>query len=677
MLILPVGFAKAEMQEFNIDIDQMLTINIPDSLIFNIDTIDEEWRQESFQVGITTNNRTGYTFVSDVSNSLYNSQFGRSLAINDYWSITYPSGTELSTNTHATYPSYDNLSLDKKYNYVMKVKADSHIVQGTYTGSMTFYVVTNPYPETIAYVEYMQNITNDIVLSMTPGKYYQLKDSRDGKKYWIVLKDGELRMAQNLDYDISTSQSLTAANSNVPSSITLSNATITGGTLEESWDAEATGVQSYDEGVIYRPTLEDAYATVNSCVKDGFTEWECYRGTSGNYYNWTAAIAVNDSSSYATGTKLTRSICPKNWTLPETASEGYLSAIAPEDKNAAGRIRCEGIKPTHTINFIVNDYYGNSFTLTETNTAWGIASFVALKDVAYGQDETHELLGWSTKQKVSSPEYIKGDLIDTSDATLNLYAVWWDKQLTLDDIEYMQDITTTIIANTPNGTTKRLKDRRDGNSYWVTKFGGSDGDIWMTQNLAFNNVRSSSTTYYKSESDVLSDQTITYNSSAYDFYSGNYLFLNGNERVEATSENSTNENLHYRIGRYYSVYNGKLGNYGTNYLINTGYSVCPKGWGIPTIREVDRFRGYSGQKYIVKGGYITSKDIVTEEGLAARYLVTNYKSSSPYYYMADFLSSSTYTYSSSYVAAPIRCIARKDYNLNNPETRTYDRQTQN
>ncbi len=38
----------------------------------------------------------------------------------------------------------------------------------------------------------------------------------------------------------------------------------------------------------------------------------------GNYYNWTAAVAMNDSSSYTTDQQdVNQSICPVNWTLPK------------------------------------------------------------------------------------------------------------------------------------------------------------------------------------------------------------------------------------------------------------------------------------------------------------------------------------------------------------------------
>lgn len=42
----------------------------------------------------------------------------------------------------------------------------------------------------------------------------------------------------------------------------------------------------------------------------------------GNYYNWTAAVAMNNSSRYsANGTVVDQSICPAGWTLPNTDGE--------------------------------------------------------------------------------------------------------------------------------------------------------------------------------------------------------------------------------------------------------------------------------------------------------------------------------------------------------------------
>ena len=58
------------------------------------------------------------------------------------------------------------------------------------------------------------------------------------------------------------------------------------------------------------------------------------------------------------------------------------------------------------------------------------------------------------------------------------------------DVTYMQDMTSSICANTPiledkkNPVSKQLIDTRDGKKYWVSKL--ADGNCWMVQNLALD-----------------------------------------------------------------------------------------------------------------------------------------------------------------------------------------------
>ncbi len=58
------------------------------------------------------------------------------------------------------------------------------------------------------------------------------------------------------------------------------------------------------------------------------------------------------------------------------------------------------------------------------------------------------------------------------------------------DVTYMQDMTSSICANTPiledkkNPVSKQLVDTRDGKKYWVSKL--ADGNCWMVQNLAYD-----------------------------------------------------------------------------------------------------------------------------------------------------------------------------------------------
>ena len=672
-LVFASGTVNAEMHELVVQVDQTLTINVPDRLSFTVNNIDDEWHIIPFQIGISTNNRTGYTLVSEVPNVLRNSVYtDATIKLGEHWEIAYPEGTKRETATHSVYPNSDNTALDRKYDYELRVLADSHIVNGSYSGAMNFYATANPYPDTIAYIDYMQQITNDIVLSMTPGKYYQLKDSRDGKKYWIVFQDGELRMAQNLDYDIDNTVALTNKQSNVSSNIILNNSTITGGTFADSWVESTTAPQSYDEGVVYRMSDEDIYSTINSCARDGYTEWECYRNAVGNSYNWSAAVASNNTDGLSANYVAEESICPARWQLPVTADEGFLSATLPSDKAAAGKIRCEGIKPEHVVTFNTNDYYGTTETEAKKHSAWGIASFVLPKDFEYGLDNSHELAGWSTNQNDTFPEYDKNSLFSTEGEYVKLYAVWRDKDYTLDDITYMQEITPTIIKNTPHGKSKQLIDQRDSKKYWVTKFGGESGDIWMTQNLDFD-MRSTSR-YDNRTTDILADTpsySYSFYSSAYDFDPGEYYFANGTDKTSATGLAEDDIRWHYHIGNYYSVYNAKFGVYSADKYENTKYSVCPKGWGIPTVHEAESFSynnsEYNSLKYPVKGGYLTTKDVVIEQGTTARYITNTWYY---YYYVryTDLISGvSNYSqYNAIYYAGSLRCIARKDYNVNDP-----------
>ena len=135
----------------------------------------------------------------------------------------------------------------------------------------------------------MQEMTPQICADALENDTVQLQDTRDGKYYWVAkLADGNCWMTQNLDLDLSTSKTLTPANTNIPKNWTPSTSTTT----------TISGYNS-DTGKSYNPG--DKY----------------YEGTGsehyhvGNYYQWSAATA-----GYAGTSQSTQSICPKGWTLP-------------------------------------------------------------------------------------------------------------------------------------------------------------------------------------------------------------------------------------------------------------------------------------------------------------------------------------------------------------------------
>ena len=198
---------------------------------------------------------------------------------------------------------------------------------GTYSGEVNFATTCTPPPVSdISELTYMQDFANltsseksDVLGSMTTGTQYQLKDSRDQKEYYISkLADGNVWMTQSLDHDIVTTANFyTPSNTDISANWTASTATYATGTT--TWATGTTGnttPQSYDPGdLCWNGVLDYNWETTlsNGTVACGDDK----HMSIGNYYNWTAAIAMNNSSSYTTqNTDVNQSICPAGWRLP-------------------------------------------------------------------------------------------------------------------------------------------------------------------------------------------------------------------------------------------------------------------------------------------------------------------------------------------------------------------------
>jgi hypothetical protein len=175
----------------------------------------------------------------------------------------------------------------------------------------------------LTYLQDFASLTNagrkGVIASMGLGTQYQLTDIRDNKKYYIAkLADGNVWMTQNLDLDLETSPvnvvALTPANTDIPSNWTPSSATRT----NTSWTFTTTAPQSYNPGTKYwNGNTHNGSGTSTSYISNsGTAQYHL-----GNYYNWTAAVALNNSSSYTTaGTLVDQSICPAGWTIPRAGT---------------------------------------------------------------------------------------------------------------------------------------------------------------------------------------------------------------------------------------------------------------------------------------------------------------------------------------------------------------------
>ena len=137
----------------------------------------------------------------------------------------------------------------------------------------------------------MQDMTPELCSSWDDGHTTRMVDTRDGKIYWVAkLADGNCWMTQNLDLDLSTSKTLTSADTNISKNWTPSTSTTT----------TISGYNS-DTGKSYNPG--DVYYENTSGTDQHYHV--------GNYYQWSAATA-----GYTGTSQSTQSICPKGWTLP-------------------------------------------------------------------------------------------------------------------------------------------------------------------------------------------------------------------------------------------------------------------------------------------------------------------------------------------------------------------------
>ena len=192
----------------------------------------------------------------------------------------------------------------------------------------------------------------------------QLVDTRDNKLYWVTkLQDGHCWMTQNLDLDLSHNTTLTsndtdlndgsltgayktnyALNNNTgiitwtPKNTTRNYNTSTG----TAWANSNNLAYSLDPGNWYWNGNDDTpscnYLTT-TCADFSQAQYSTTGAHShtGNYYNWSAAIASDDSSALTTNTygnsstdknatnrNPQNSICPKGWRLPTISYQGNI-----------------------------------------------------------------------------------------------------------------------------------------------------------------------------------------------------------------------------------------------------------------------------------------------------------------------------------------------------------------
>ena len=234
--------------------------------------------------------------------------------------------------------------------YAIYTTSNQHA--GTYNGQVK-YVLTHP--STQPYVYYMQEVDQWKNL-LALEESVQAIDIRDGKNYWVTrLEDNNIWMTSNLDLDIGGTGVAALTSENTDISTTASGSGIyTDGYTENdgvwTWTPASTAVTSsyYIDNTTVKPSAwptnnyttpysaeggdtyyytsnststDTRYNSLQACKDAGHDEAECKRYFAGNYYNWSAAIASNDSANIGgtAGEIASNSICPKGWRLPNAS----------------------------------------------------------------------------------------------------------------------------------------------------------------------------------------------------------------------------------------------------------------------------------------------------------------------------------------------------------------------
>ncbi len=286
------------------------------------------------------------------------------------WGYAVAEGSAISdTATYSALPQGQGTSLESKsgnqkditktYTMSFAVRIGNDKPADVYSNQVMLSVTSNPYEVvSLAEATEMQQMNSTVCDSAKIGDTKQLKDTRDGKYYWVAkLADGKCWMTQNLDlditegvwpdinktdvgYDETTGRYVTPANWDAVSSYKpLGTAKVASlGTVSSKRDT--TGSWDFGSYVPMNPERSLDCGTGKSSLSDCASMffdvsrmkrsdnptfyYDNYQKTAtggeydahylvGNYYSWNTATA---GTGEAADDHALASICPKNWQLP-------------------------------------------------------------------------------------------------------------------------------------------------------------------------------------------------------------------------------------------------------------------------------------------------------------------------------------------------------------------------
>ena len=337
-------FAASETASVKISIPDSLTLTLSaDNLTFNLE--DASLHTDKLTVTAKTNAAAGYTISFNANNDYNDLKHANTLVEDKIASIAEDKTEETFPETAWAYSTdledytFKKIPLTPENVFATTSKGENshdltigmrakNIAAGDYENELIFTAVANPEPGplTLSKITNMQEMTSEICAASAEHETKQLTDVRDNKTYWVTkLKDGDCWMTQNLDLDLSTDITLTPQDSDIISNWTPSRNMIQGAENfnHDNWIDNNNSPYAFNPGEYYYDSVysnsAECYYLNESCVHFSVTPYltNNEHGQIGNYYNWSAAVASNDTSNMVSeGSDVETSICPAGWRLP-------------------------------------------------------------------------------------------------------------------------------------------------------------------------------------------------------------------------------------------------------------------------------------------------------------------------------------------------------------------------
>ena len=287
-----------------------------------------------------------------------------------------------------------------------------------------------------------------------------------------------------------------------------------------------------------------------------------------------ASTSTSDSFSVYYGVAVSSSMTPGTYKMiPDTNNAGHDGAIVYQLTMSQSCLPYTVIfNPTSTAG-------GTTLTGNGTMSDQIIPADVAtaLNSNTFTAPTGYEFDSWNTAQDGTGTSYTDGQSVTgltTGGTSITLYAQWKTTSI------YMQEMSFNECTTTP----KTLYDKRDNQAYTVAKL--ADGECWMTTNLNL----AGGTKLDSDGSDVPAGYTqsnpyYTLPASSTSGFSSEttaYVYNSGNTTNCGASGQSTECYSYYSWLAATAGGKDSSGSSVTSDGYNAAYSICPKGWTLPT-----------------------------------------------------------------------------------------------